>query len=112
MGLLCLCQTILKYAQKGNADLLTNRIYFGGSNNQQKTSNNLMQIQSSTTRYQVLKIDYLSSQNNKNTRSIEPFAIYSINGNFLLIAFCLMQGIVFELMLGAANIFGLVNTLY
>ncbi len=84
-------KAILKYTQKGNADLLADRIYFGGNDDLEKTSNNLMQIQSSITRYQVLKIDYFSSENKRTTRNIEPFGVYSINGNFLLIAFCRMR---------------------
>ncbi|MCU4175602.1 helix-turn-helix transcriptional regulator [Carboxylicivirga sp. N1Y90] len=81
-------KAILRYSQKGNADLLADRIYFGGNNSEEKTSNNLMQIQSAITQYKVLSMDYLSSEDKRTTRNIEPFAIYSTNGNFLLIAFC------------------------
>lgn len=84
-------KAILRYSQKGNVDLLSDRIYFGGNNEEVKTSNNLMEIQSAITNYQVLKIDYLSSENNRTTRNIEPFAIYSIHGNFLLIALCRLR---------------------
>lgn len=84
-------KAILKYSQKGNADLLAERIYFGGNNRLEKTSDNLMQIQSSITRYQILKIDYHSSKNILTNRNIEPFGIYSTNGNFLLIAFCRLR---------------------
>ena len=84
-------KAILRYSQKGNADLLTERVYFGGNNNEEKTSNNLMQIQSAIIHFQVIKIDYLSSNKKQTTRNIEPFAIYSINGNFLLIAFCRLR---------------------
>ncbi|MFS4455190.1 helix-turn-helix transcriptional regulator [Maribacter sp. 2304DJ31-5] len=84
-------KAILRYSQKGNADLLVDRIYFGGNNNEEKTSNNLMRIQSAITKYQVLKIDYISSENKQTIRNIEPFAIYSIHGNFLLIAFCRLR---------------------
>jgi len=84
-------KAILRYSQKGNADLLTDRIYFSGNNNEEKTSNNLMQIQSAITQYKILTIDYLSSENNRTTRNIEPFAIYSIHGDFLLIAFCRLR---------------------
>ena len=84
-------KAILRYSQKGNADLLADRIYFGGNTNAEKTSDNLMQLQASITHYQVLKIDYRSSENKQTTRNIEPFAIYSINGNFLLIAFCRLR---------------------
>ena len=84
-------KSILKYSQKGNVDLLADRIYFGGNKNEKKTSNNLMQIQSAIIHFNILKIDYNSSAKKKTTRNIEPFAIYSINGNFLLIAYCRMR---------------------
>lgn len=84
-------KAILRYSQKGNADLLAERVYFGGHKHQEKTSNNLMQIQSAITNYQVLHITYNSSTDKKTNRSIEPFAIYSIHGNFLLIAFCRLR---------------------
>lgn len=84
-------KAILRYSQKGNADLLADRIYFGGNNNEEKSSNNLMQIQSAIIHFQVVKIVYHSSEKKRTTRNIEPFAIYSINGNFLLIAFCRLR---------------------
>ncbi len=84
-------KSILKYSQKGNVDLLADRIYFGGNKNEKKTSNNLMQIQSAIIHFKILKIDYNSSTKKKTTRNIEPFAIYSINGTFLLIAYCRMR---------------------
>ena len=84
-------KSILKYSQKGNADLLADRIYFGGNQNVKKSSNNLMEIQSAIIHFKVLEIDYNSSKNQQTRRYIEPFAIYSINGNFLLIAFCRLR---------------------
>jgi len=84
-------KAILRYSQKGNADLLADRIYFDGNNKEERTSNNLMKIQSAITRFQVLKINYNSSENKQTNRNIEPFAIYSIHGNFLLIAFCRLR---------------------
>lgn len=84
-------KAILRYSQKGNADLLANRIYFSGNNNEEKTSDNLMQIQSAITQFKVLIMTYYSSENKKTTRKIEPFAIYSIHGDFLLIAFCRLR---------------------
>ncbi len=84
-------KAILRYSQKGNADLLADRIYFGGNNKEEKTSNNLMKIQSAITQYRVMEINYLSSQQQETIRTIEPFAIYSIQGNFLLVAFCRLR---------------------
>ncbi len=84
-------KAILRYSQKGNADLLAERVYFGTGRKVEQSSSNLMQIQSAIINFQVLRIDYLSSVQKRTTRSIEPFAIYSINGNFLLIAFCRLR---------------------
>ncbi len=84
-------KSILRYSQKGNADLLSDRIYFGGNRDQEKSSNNLMKIQSAIINFQLLKIEYVSSKRKRSTRDIEPFAIYSTNGNFLLIAFCRLR---------------------
>ncbi len=84
-------KAILKYSQKGNADLLAERIYFGDNRKEEKSSDNLMQIQSAIIHFQVLQIDYQSSAKKRTTRNIEPFAVYSINGNFLLIAFCRLR---------------------
>ncbi len=84
-------KSILKYTQKGNTDLLSERVYFGGNWNEEKTSDNLMRIQSAIIHFQVLRIDYCSSEGEHSTRDIEPFAIYSINGNFLLVAFCRLR---------------------
>jgi predicted DNA-binding transcriptional regulator YafY len=84
-------KAILRYSQKGNTDLLADRIYFSGNNSEEKTSNNLMQIQSAITQYKVLTIDYFSSEKKQTTRNIEPFALYSINRDFLLIAFCRLR---------------------
>ncbi len=84
-------KAILRYSQKGNADLLADRVYFSGNNSEEKTSNNLMQIQSAITQYKVLSMDYISLKNEQSSRKIEPFAIYSIHGDFLLIAFCRLR---------------------
>ncbi len=50
-----------------------------------------MEIQSAIIHFQLLKIVYNSSENKRTTRQIEPFALYSIHGNFLLIAFCRLR---------------------
>lgn len=84
-------KSILRYSQKGNADLLAQRVYFGGNNQLEKSSSNLMQIQSAIIHFKVLRIEYRSSEQKRTTRQIEPFAVYSTKGNFLLIAFCRLR---------------------
>lgn len=84
-------KSILRYSEKGNSDLLAERVYFGGNQGEEKTSDNLMQIQSAIIHFQVLKMEYHSSEKKRTIRNIEPFAIYSTKGNFLLIAFCRLR---------------------
>lgn len=84
-------KSILRYSQKGNADLLAERIYFGGNNKELKSSDNLMKIQSAIIHYEVARIEYLSLKGEHTERFIEPFALYSIHGKFLLIAFCRLR---------------------
>lgn len=50
-----------------------------------------MKIQSAIIHFRVLQIRYTSASGDLTKRNIEPFAIYSINGNFLLIAFCRLR---------------------
>lgn len=84
-------KSILRYSQKGNADLLSERVYFGGNNELERSSNNLMQIQSAIIHFRLLKIEYLSTEQKRTIRTVEPFAVYSNKGNFLLIAFCRLR---------------------
>jgi len=50
-----------------------------------------MQIQSAIIHFRVMNMVYYSSKKERSTRIIEPFAIYSTNGDFLLIAFCRLR---------------------
>ena len=84
-------KSVLKYSQKGKADLLADRVWFGDNNAFEKTSNFLMKIQSAITNYQLAEIDYHSADKNLTTRIIEPFALYNNQGNWLLIAYCRLR---------------------
>jgi len=84
-------KSVLKSSQKGKVDLLSDRIYFGENQQDEKSSNYLMKIQSAITNFQLLEIEYISLSNKFTTRKIEPFALYSNKGNWLLIAFCKLR---------------------
>ncbi|MEL6305402.1 MAG: YafY family protein [Bacteroidota bacterium] len=84
-------KALLKGSQKDKASLLKDRIYFTDNFTRQTTSNYLMQIQSALTNFQVLNIDYQSLENKSTNRDIEPFALYSTQEKWLLIAYCRLR---------------------
>lgn len=84
-------KSVLRFSQKEKIDLLTERIHFRENTENEKSSNYLMTIQSAITSFQLLEIEYNSLQKNSTKRIIEPFAIYSTKGNWLLIAFCRLR---------------------
>jgi len=84
-------KSVLKFSQKEKAGLLSERIHFRENEANEKSSNYLMNIQSAITNFQLLEIEYNSLQNNLTQRIVEPFALYSTKGNWLLIAFCRLR---------------------
>jgi len=86
-------KSVLKKSQKEKTELLSERIQIRvpSQHKNQKTSNYLIEIQSSITGYRLLSIEYYSLSNIKSKRIIEPFAVYSTNENWLLIAFCRLR---------------------
>ena len=84
-------KSTLQYTQKDKVDLLSQRVHFFQGQGEQQTSNHLMVVQSAITNFQVIHINYHSLQGVETQRSIEPFALYNTQGNWLLIAFCLLR---------------------
>ncbi|WP_136465939.1 helix-turn-helix transcriptional regulator [Flagellimonas onchidii] len=84
-------KALLKGSQKDKASLLTDRVYFTDNFLHQRTSNYLMRIQSALINFQVLNIDYLSLNKDFTNRDIEPFALYSTQEKWLLIAYCRLR---------------------
>jgi predicted DNA-binding transcriptional regulator YafY len=70
---------------------LTNRIQVRNNLKNERTSNHLIQLQSAVSNYQTIKIDYLSLKNEQSQREIEPFALYTTQDNWVLIAFCKLK---------------------
>ncbi|HCQ17567.1 MAG: DNA-binding transcriptional regulator [Owenweeksia sp.] len=85
-------KAILRHSQKTKTDLLNTRIQIrnlGNSPGPDKySSNNLSILQKCITSYTLLRIDYESLEGKISRRTIEPFALYSTQGNWILIAFC------------------------
>ncbi|WP_349663271.1 YafY family transcriptional regulator [Cellulophaga lytica] len=84
-------KSVLKYSQRDKSSLLTERLDIRTNLEKHVTSNHLMQLQIALTNYRLLQISYLSLQNVKTKRTIEPFALIHNNDNWVLIAFCRLR---------------------
>ncbi|TVZ10664.1 HTH domain-containing protein [Cellulophaga sp. RHA_52] len=84
-------KSVLKYSQRDKSSLLTERLDIRTNLEKHVTSNHLMQLQIALTNYKLLQISYLSLQNVKTKRTIEPFALIHNNDNWVLIAFCRLR---------------------
>jgi predicted DNA-binding transcriptional regulator YafY len=85
-------KSVLKLVLKDKTEFLSSRIQFRHNLSQYKTSSDLMALQLAITNYQLCKIEYQSLATSKITRRIiEPFALYSTQENWLLIAWCQLR---------------------
>ena len=81
-------KSTLNDRQKTNTGFLFNRIQIRDNQENEKTSNYLIQFQSAISGFQVVKINYTSQDHQRSERLIEPFALYTTQNNWVLIAFC------------------------
>lgn len=85
-------KAVLLYNTKDKADLLSQRIVIRNNLENSITSNNMSAIQLALTNFNLLKMSYRAAeQAEKTERIVEPFAIYSTQDNWLLIAFCRLR---------------------
>lgn len=84
-------KSTLKFNQKEKADLLSDRIFYNANFKPETTSSYLIKLQSTITTFNLVQIEYLSLQNITTKRLIEPFALYSTQGNWILIAYCRLR---------------------
>jgi predicted DNA-binding transcriptional regulator YafY len=85
-------KSVLRNHTKDKAELLANRIVFRQNTNSQKTSSYLSTLQRALTNFNLSRIEYYSTEtNHKTSRIIEPFAMYSTQENWLLIAWCRLR---------------------
>ncbi|MEO6904685.1 MAG: YafY family protein [Bacteroidia bacterium] len=82
-------KAVLRNNTKDKANLLSNRIVFRHTKENNQTSNYLSSLQLALTNLTLAKIEYNSPETNKTTnRIIEPFGLYSTQENWLIIAYC------------------------
>lgn len=85
-------KSVLRNNTKDKANLLSDRIIFRQNADNDRTSNYLSTLQLALTNFNLVNVKYYSPDTNETTdRTIEPFAIYSTQDNWLLIAFCRLR---------------------
>jgi predicted DNA-binding transcriptional regulator YafY len=85
-------RSVLRHSTKDKADLLSNRVLFSQNSDDIRTSNNLSVLQLALTNFQLITIEYLSGDTQEVTkRTVEPFALLSTQGNWLLVAWCRLR---------------------
>ena len=84
-------KAVLKYSVRDKVNLLSERVQFRQNNGNEKTSNYLSDLQFALTNFRLTKIIYTNEANENTNRTIEPFALYSTQENWLLIAFCRLR---------------------
>lgn len=85
-------RSVLSGTTKDKASLLSERIVFRQNTNHDRTSRYLSVLQLALTNFNLVKLKYHAPDTDQTTeRVIEPFAIYSTQENWLLIAFCRLR---------------------
>lgn len=85
-------KAVLLHHTKDKADLLSERMAIRNNLENDSTSDNLSVVQLALTNFKLLNITYQApEQEVKTKRTIEPFAIYSTQDNWILIAFCRLR---------------------
>ena len=85
-------RAVLAGETKEKSEMLSTRVEFRMVNGEEKTSNHLSSLQRALTNFSLAKIDYQPIENEMTTtRIVEPFALYSTQGNWLLIALCRLR---------------------
>lgn len=85
-------KAVLRSNTKGKTEFLSQRVIFRQNHEHLRTSNYLSELQLALTSFSLVKTEYQAPEKEESTiRIIEPFAIYSTQDNWLLIAFCRLR---------------------
>ncbi|MEL6588481.1 MAG: YafY family protein [Bacteroidota bacterium] len=84
-------KSILRGSQKDKAELLQSRLQIRNNHPEEVNSDHLMNLQLSIANSQRVWLDYISLSEENSERKVEPFAIYTTQGNWILLAYCLLR---------------------
>ncbi len=85
-------KSVLRQSTKDNVNLLYDRIAISQNNGSDVTSHHLSDLQLALTNFNLAKIEYQKADTDEITnRTVEPFALLSTQGNWLLLAWCRLR---------------------
>lgn len=85
-------KSVLRESTKDGANLLSDRIAIAQNSSQNRTSNYLSSIQLALTNFNLVRLYYQKADSEEvSERIIEPFAMLTVNENWLLLAFCRLR---------------------
>jgi predicted DNA-binding transcriptional regulator YafY len=85
-------KSVLRESTKDGANLLSDRIAIAQNSSQDRTSNYLSSIQLALTNFNLVRLYYQKADSEEvSERIIEPFAMLTVNENWLLLAFCRLR---------------------
>lgn len=84
-------KSTLRTNQKEKTAFLAERIQVRKNHRDDKTSNYLIQLQSTIADFQLVELDYLSLSGERTLRLVEPFALYTTQQNWVLVAYCRLR---------------------
>lgn len=84
-------KAVLRDSTQEKVALLSQRIDFRLNPNREATSHYLASIQLALTNFKVMDIQYQDASAEATRRQVEPFALYSTQENWILIAWCRLR---------------------
>ncbi|UPK69490.1 helix-turn-helix transcriptional regulator [Chitinophaga filiformis] len=84
-------KAVLGHSIRDKANLLAERTRIGQNLNAERNSNNLSELQFALTNFNLIRIEYANEAGQTTSRLIEPFALLSTQGNWLLVAWCRLR---------------------
>jgi len=81
-------KSVLRKSQIKKIELISRRLQVRKGDDNDSSSKYLIDLQSKIANYEVVNIEYLSLSDYRSNRNVEPFALYTTKGNWILIAFC------------------------
>lgn len=84
-------KSVLTRNVKDKTNLLSERTQFNQIKNIERTSSHLSDLQFSLTNFFLTRIEYTNETSKTTNRIIEPFALLSTQGNWLVVAWCRLR---------------------